>query len=252
MRRKSGGPGGRTVQILGHRGFSARYPEDTIAAFRAAMECGADGIELDIQKTADSRFAVIHDAKLERTTDGTGSVREKSMKELKSLDAGNGERIPELCEVLDTLAEYKGALINVELKGETIDPGDVEAVHGILMPYKENFRFLISSFKHELLPPYTQRGYRTGLLIGEEHVTGGLRGLRTSIRAARPANLNLPHQIFERISSPFLAPTLRLLRLFGPKPAYWTVNTEEEYRRVRPSAAIIITNEPELMMRLSS
>ncbi len=250
MSRKSGGPGGRTVQILGHRGFSARYPENTLAAFRAAMECGADGIELDIQKTADGRFAVIHDELLERTTNGTGSVGKKTLAELQTLDAGGGEKIPELGEVLAALAEFKGALINVELKGETIEYGDADAVHGVLKPYEGTIRFLISSFKHELLPPYTKLGYQTGLLIGEEHAAAGLRGIRASIRSVRPATLNLPHQIFDMVKSPFLRPALRMLRLFGPRPAYWTVNTETEYRRVRPSAAYIISNEPELMLKL--
>jgi glycerophosphoryl diester phosphodiesterase len=241
---------GRAPEVLGHRGFSARCPENTLASFRAAMECGADGVEFDIQKTADGRFAVIHDDRLERTTNGNGAVREKTMAELKALDAGGGETIPQLGEVLAELAGYEGALINVELKEQNIEVSDAEDVLAVLAPYSGTFRFLISSFEHGLLPPYARRGYRTGLLLGEKHEAAGIRGIRASIRTVRPATLNLPCQIFDRIRSPFLGPVLRLLRLFGPRPAYWTVNTEEDFRRVRPSAVIVISNDPELMLRL--
>lgn len=95
------------IEIIAHRGFSAIAPENTLAAFSAAIQHGADSIELDIQLSADGVPVVIHDATLDRTTGTAGNVSEKTLAELKTLDAGAwfndkyaGERIPTLKEVL--------------------------------------------------------------------------------------------------------------------------------------------------------
>lgn len=94
--------------IIAHRGSSKKAPENTMASFRQAHADGADAIELDISYTRDGKFAVIHDGSVNRTTNGWGRVSNKTMAELKSLDAGSwfsdefrGETIPELPEVLD-------------------------------------------------------------------------------------------------------------------------------------------------------
>ena len=73
---------GRPLMIA-HRGLSAHAPENTLVAFRMALERGADGIELDLQPSADGVPMVIHDATLERTTDGRGAVRERTARELQ-------------------------------------------------------------------------------------------------------------------------------------------------------------------------
>ena len=70
-----------------HRGFSGKYPENTMLAFRKAWEAGADGIELDVQLTKDGQVVIIHDEKLDRTTNGTGNVRDYTLAELRRLDA---------------------------------------------------------------------------------------------------------------------------------------------------------------------
>lgn len=94
------------MHIIGHRGASAYAPENTFAAFEKARELGADFIELDVQLTKDGKLAVIHDDKVDRTTNGTGFVRHFTMKELKKFDAGSwfspsfqGEKIPDLEDV---------------------------------------------------------------------------------------------------------------------------------------------------------
>ncbi len=115
---------------LAHRGASGRCPENTHAAFAAALELGVDGIELDCQLSADGELVVIHDETLERTTNGLGPVCAKSWAELASLDAGSwrggefrGERIPRL---VDVVAQIDGrATLNVELKSAR-DAGTIE------------------------------------------------------------------------------------------------------------------------------
>ena len=102
------------IEIIAHRGFSAIAPENTLAAFSAAIQHGANSIEFDIQLSADGVPVVIHDATLDRTTGTTGTVTEKVLAELKALDAGSwfseeyaSERIPTLKEVLIAVKSIK-------------------------------------------------------------------------------------------------------------------------------------------------
>ena len=108
------------MQIFAHRGFSSQYPENTMTAFRKALEAGADGIEFDARLTADGQIVIMHDASVDRTTNGKGKVRNLSFAEIRNLDAGlkkgmvfENERVPMLEEVL---AELGGKLLlNIEL-----------------------------------------------------------------------------------------------------------------------------------------
>lgn len=122
------------TQIFAHRGYSGKYPENTMLAFEAAAACGADGVELDVHLSRDGRLIVIHDERLERTTDGTGFVRDCTLTELKRLNASVGrgacpiQRIPTLEEYLE-LAADKRLMTNLELKTGVFDyPGLEEKV----------------------------------------------------------------------------------------------------------------------------
>lgn len=96
---------GREPVFVAHRGgIGDGYPENTLAAFSQAIAAGADGIELDLRATRDGAIIVLHDAKVDRTTDGRGRVASMSLAELRRLDAGDGERIPTLEEVLRLVA----------------------------------------------------------------------------------------------------------------------------------------------------
>ena len=116
------------TKIYGHRGCMGTLPENTLLGFRQAIELGADGIEIDVHMTKDGEIVVIHDEILDRTTNGSGYVKDHSLKEIKQFSAGmnyahfpnyeaawNLERIPTLQEVLELLAPYKIEL-NIELK----------------------------------------------------------------------------------------------------------------------------------------
>lgn len=100
--------------IIGHRGAAGLAPENTMKSFRRAFACGVDAVELDVHAVG-SRLAVIHDDTVDRTTNGRGSVSDYSPADLKNLDAGDGEPIPLLEEVLQALPPGVG--INIELKG---------------------------------------------------------------------------------------------------------------------------------------
>jgi glycerophosphoryl diester phosphodiesterase len=114
------------VLNIAHRGASGRFPENTLKAFDAAIDAGAQMCELDVQLTLDGALVVIHDETVERTTDGRGAVRSMTLAELKRLDAGvrfgrefKGERIPMLEDVM-ALADGRCGL-NIELKGAGVE-----------------------------------------------------------------------------------------------------------------------------------
>jgi glycerophosphoryl diester phosphodiesterase len=118
--------------LIAHRGGSLEVPENTLAAFRHAIELGMPLVELDVQMSRDGELVVIHDETVDRTTGGHGLVSAFSLKELRKLDAGShfapqfaGERIPTLREVLE-LCTGSGVGVVVELKSPGIYPGMVE------------------------------------------------------------------------------------------------------------------------------
>ena len=123
------------VRNIAHRGASGEHPENTLAAFRAAIGEGADCCELDVQCSADGVLVVVHDDRIDRTTDGAGSVARLTLAQLKALDAGRwrdarfaGERIPSLEEVCKAVAGK--CALNVELKAAGIEAQVCDLVRG--------------------------------------------------------------------------------------------------------------------------
>ena len=102
-------------EIVAHRGAPSTRPENTLASFRAAIELGARIVEFDVRLTRDRVPVVIHDATVDRTTDGTGAVHELALEEIRGLDAGDGERVPTLDEVLELLSGRAAAAIEIKL-----------------------------------------------------------------------------------------------------------------------------------------
>src|SRR2546428_297275 len=138
---------------IGHRGARGHEPENTVRSVRRAIELGADGVEIDVY-FVDGELVVIHDAKLERTTNGRGRVMRKSFAFLRSLDAGKGERIPTLREIFD--AVDRRAFVNVELKGRNT----AEPVQSLIEEYvaARGWRFedfIVSSFHRRELARIT-------------------------------------------------------------------------------------------------
>ncbi len=111
------------IYVAAHRGWCDKYPENTLEAFRAANDLGVDQIEIDVRVTADNHLVVIHDPTVDRTTNGTGLVRELTLEQLKSLDAGSYKgpefancRIPTLVEFLEFAKANRVPTLDVELK----------------------------------------------------------------------------------------------------------------------------------------
>ncbi|WP_100406506.1 glycerophosphodiester phosphodiesterase family protein [Bacillus solitudinis] len=141
--------------IFAHRGFSSQYPENTIAAFQAATEVGADGIELDVQLSKDRVPIVIHDHMLERTTNGSGRVSSYTVEKLKQFEAGTGkwknEKIPTLEDVF-IWAEGNTLKVNIEIKSNVAKKRTLwKRILKLIEKYKMEQRVIISSFDHRLI-----------------------------------------------------------------------------------------------------
>lgn len=143
--------------IIAHRGGRKWAPENTMAAFRKSLAANVDGIELDIHRCKTGELVVIHDESLDRTTDGHGLIKEKTLAELKKLSAGawygkefQGEQLPLLSEVLDLI---DGKLVlNIEIKNAPIAYQGIEDdLLALLAKYKYPKKIVISSFDHEVL-----------------------------------------------------------------------------------------------------
>ena len=183
--------------MIAHRGASAYAPENTLAAFQLALRQGADGVELDVQLSADGEVVVCHDGSVDRTTDGHGLVAELSLAQLKQLDAGawfgqafRGERIPTLAEVFESLP---GGIIDVELKPGALSSALPNKVAALITRFNLSERVIVTSFLphylsriHQLLPKQAiglleLRGI--GRLAGAYHF---LRLAEPGLRAAAP------------------------------------------------------------------
>jgi glycerophosphoryl diester phosphodiesterase len=143
---------------IAHRGQRATRPEQTLEAYRTAIELGADGIEVDVQLTRDGRLAMIHDLTLDRTTNGHGLLAEMDWSELRRLDAGSwfgpefaGCTIPSLDETLD-LATAAGVVLCVEIKGEPARAVATATAVARVIRARDLFgRVFVSSFDHQAL-----------------------------------------------------------------------------------------------------
>lgn len=138
------------IITIGHRGVWGHEPENTLLSVERALSYDIDFIEIDVAVCKTGEIIAIHDATLDRTTNGTGFVSDKTLEELQMLDAGKGQKIPLLQAVLDLIDKKKK--INIEIKGE----GSAQLVMGIVNQYVSNRGwqykdFLISSFNHHEL-----------------------------------------------------------------------------------------------------
>lgn len=233
--------------MIAHRGASAFAPENTLAAFTRAEEIGAHGIELDAKLTADGFVVVHHDLTLDRTTNGEGLLRKKTLTELKQLDAGShfdpsfmGERIPTLEEVVTSVGPK--LLINVELTnyGSMYDRL-VPVVAKLIRHYRLEPRVLLSSFSPIALlqAKYICPDVRSGLLIQ----SGSHWLLRKFMEVVIPHDdLHPPDEMVD-------GELLRNQHDHGRHVRVWTVNKPG---RVAELAALgvdaIISNDPEMVL----
>jgi len=221
-------------KIIAHRGASAHAPENTLSAFELAFTQKADGIELDVMLSHDGEIVVIHDDTVDRTTNGSGRVKDMTLKDLQRLDAGQGEKIPSLTEVFE---KFGGRfLINIELKNyaSIFDALPIKVAQ-LVQSFGIAESVLISSFNPFNLPRFHR-------LVPEASL--GLITLPNKARhwIYRLFNYGALHPYYEDVDQSLVSDTHAKNRQIN----VWTADEPDEIRRL---AALnvdgIITNYPQ-------
>jgi glycerophosphoryl diester phosphodiesterase len=217
------------MAIYAHRGASIEQPENTLAAFRRAIEIGAPGIELDVHLSADGVPVVIHDETVDRTTNGTGKVSDLTVAELQRLDAGNGERIPTFRETLDVIAGH--SKLDIEVKASDA----AAAVLAEIANYPQ-LEWLISSFRWESLEFVREQDPSAELWVLAYAATNDAIAMARKLGASA---LNLHYKSVNKVQIDLLKPD-------GIDVGVWTVNDVAEAERLRDIGVIAIcSDDPE-------
>ncbi|SEE86602.1 glycerophosphoryl diester phosphodiesterase [Streptomyces sp. 3213] len=200
---------------IGHRGVMGLEPENTLRSFVAAEQGGLDVIELDLHLSRDGALVVMHDADVDRTTDGTGPIAERTLDALRALDAGRGERVPTFEEVLDA--------VRSPLQAEIKDLAAARALAEVMHRRDLVGRVEVSSFHDEAITEIARLvpGVRTALIasrFGPEVVE------RATEAGAETVCLNIRRLTLEVVEAARKAD----LRIIG-----WVVNTQDHLRLVR-------------------
>lgn len=227
------------VLTIAHRGASGSFPENTLCAFRAAIEAGAHACELDVRLTSDDAVVVIHDETVDRTTDGRGPVAAMTLEEVKRLDAGrgfgprfSGERIPTLDETLALTAGRCG--LHVELKAEGVE----RSVGAIVRAHDALGSSMASSFDWKMLARARAAEPRLRIALLAENEPDRLVDVASAMKA------DAVNPRFDMVSVGFCAAAHRL----GLKVYTWTVDVPELMRMlIEMGVDGIATNYPERM-----
>ena len=236
------------MKNFAHRGFCGKYPENTMLAFRKALEAGVDGIELDVQLTKDGHVVIIHDEKVDRTTNGKGLVVDYLLEDLQKLDASSiftGQMgfnpIPTLREYFELVKDYP-IVTNIELKTSVNEyPGIEEKVLELIREFKLEDRIIISSFNHysvkrmQAMAP--ELGY--GLLSDTWILNAGAYTKAHDVACYHPSVRQMKQEIVDELKA-----NGRIINV-------WTVNTEEQIRDLyHKGIDCVIGNFPDLTARV--
>jgi len=223
------------VLKISHRGASAYEPENTLRAIKRALGYAVDMVEIDVRETKDGQIMVIHDETLERTTNGRGYVHQMTYSELRRLDAGKGERIPTLQEVIDLVKGRVGLV--VELK----DPGTTDKVARILTENNFADQTLVTSFIHSEVKRIKELNpqLETGVIFRSAPIKPSQLALDANANALFPYYKYVTTRMIEDAHSNQLTVNV------------WTLDTREEIEYyVRMGVDGVATNKPDLLTDL--
>lgn len=219
---------------IGHRGAKAYEPENTILSFKRALELGVNAVELDVRRTKDGEIVVIHDAEVDRTTNGKGLVSDLTLKEIKELSTEKGEKIPTLDEALAFLDRKVKVLIEIK------EVGIEEKVLEIVKSRGLEDNVIIISFHEDSLKKVREMNgvIKTGLIYVRH---------KDPIKAA----LSLKAQYLLPMYK-FVYPSLvKRAHENGLKVIVWTINTPEEAREyARMGVDGIASDRPDILKDL--
>lgn len=232
------------VLVFGHRGASGYAPENTLPAFELGIRQGCDGFEFDVQLTKDGVAVVHHDWTVDRTTTGSGAIRDLSFDEIRAFDAGkwfseefSGTTVPRLEELFEMVPATMP--LNVELKSRPHDqPGLEKAVASIMERYNRVENTIVSSFNHKCLKEIRalNPAFRLGILYEGVLLSpfSYVRRQSLDIYSLHPCHDYVSKELVEKAHAR------------GIKVACWTVNTTERARELEAAGVdIVITNYPD-------
>lgn len=234
---------------IAHRGFSGKYPENTMRAFAEAVAVGCDGIETDVHMTKDGVLVICHDEIINRTTDGTGYIAEYNYNDLCKFDAGikygkefAGEKIPSLDEFF-TYIKDKNLLINLELKNNIINYNHMEErVIEKIYEYNLDKNIILSSFNHYSMVKIKEidSKIKTGLLYSAS--------LYNVHEYAKKLKADAVHPFYPSV---FDENIVKEIHEKGISINAWTLN-EEAYMKKMMNLGIdgIITNYPDKLVEI--
>lgn len=203
--------------VVGHRGMRYVEPENTLRAIKRALDSGADGVEIDVRTTKDGALVAMHDETVDRTTNGRGRLRDLTLEYVRSLDAGKGERVPTLDEVVEFVKE-RGILF-VELKEPDIVEGVVEVLE---RTGGERFAVLVSFYHWALLEAKELNDrIATGVIFSCDPVSPHALALEARAELLIPKAAYATRRLVERAHER------------GLGVAVWVVNTPAELERFR-------------------
>ncbi len=238
--------------LFAHRGFSGKYPENSPLAFQKVVdETDCDGIESDVHITKDGQLVIFHDATVERTSNGSGFIKDKTMEEMRQLDIGSwkspdfaGEQVWTLGQLLDFCKETK-LLLNMELKNyEVFYEGLEKMVIDEICARQMQDQVFLSSFNHISMQACKEINpeIKTGLLYDKPFLDIDKYIERSNADNMHPRYMLLQYQ-------PEL---VNLYHSRGMKVNTWTVNDEENMRdMIRRDVDLIISNEADLLCKVA-
>ena len=219
--------------LTGHRGAAKLEPENTLLSIQKAIDLGVDQIEMDVHLTRDQHLVVLHDNTVDRTTNGEGPIADLTLAEAKQLDAGKGERIPTLQEVLDLVRGQ--VVLQIELKGPNTAEPVIQAVEQNGM---EN-EVLLTSFVHERLREAHQLNpnLRLGALWAAPPPDACEQAINMGAEAIHIQHLNIDSELVQKAHT------------HGLKIRAWNPDTVEEMQRVIDLGVDAIgSNRPDLLI----
>ncbi|MBI2549770.1 glycerophosphodiester phosphodiesterase [Candidatus Woesearchaeota archaeon] len=227
------------IQTIGHRGAAALEPENTLRGFRKAIEIGVNYVEFDVHRCKSGELVVIHDETVDRTTNGEGFVADLTLLQLKKLDAGKGEKIPTLQEVIDVC---KGKMkMCIELKSKGLEEDTVAAIERNRIAAD----VVVISFYHDFIKKVKgiaktrKLQIKTGALI-----VGNPVNAADVVKAAKADYLSANQNFVDE-------KMVRDLRKAGLGITVWNCDTERDIRRLAKLGVDAIgSNRPDLLLRV--
>jgi glycerophosphoryl diester phosphodiesterase len=227
------------ISVIAHRGYSGKYPENTLLAFEKAIEIGADYIELDVHRSADGKILVIHDAWTARVGDSSINVETAKWEDIQKISLKMDQKIPLLEDVFKLCKGKIG--VQIEIK----QPGLAKDVYELIMKYNMKKEVFISSFKHSNLSEMKKMDPEIPIATLEPSTKGWFSALFSQsafIQNAKKFQADAIHPFYRMISKKLV----KWAKENNVKINAWTVDSPQVWDKlIEKGVSGIITNQPE-------